>query len=74
MRFDVSQGENAIYEGHGVSKKRGETSAAVRGQMAADRAPVYHDSGDLQADSVSIPFSWAERMQRMCQLNQRALT
>ena len=57
MRFDVSQGENAIYEGHGVSKKRGETSAAVRGQMAADRAPVYHDSGDLQADSVSIPFS-----------------
>jgi hypothetical protein len=69
----VPQGENAIYEGHGV-KNEGETSAAIRAQMAADRAPLYHDNGDLQVDSVSILFSSGGAHAKNVQLNQRPLT
>jgi len=47
---------------------------AIRAQMAADRAPVYHDNGDFQLVPFQPRSHQAERTPRMCQPNPRALT
>ena len=36
---------------------KAEISASIWAQMAADRAPVYHDHSDFQLVPFSIPFS-----------------